>query len=388
MNSRRYYLDYNATSPLSKSVINWLQRGDFLFGNPSSVHSTGKKSKREINLVKDELYQRLNFSEDTFDLFFHSGATEGINTIVKGWAKSLQQQNLIGHFFYLSTDHSCVHNLREELLLDGHKVTMIDVDQNGDVDVDRIIQLLLESKDHCLINLTWVNNETGVCLDLNEFKAIKERTDALVHIDAVQSLGKIENAFETISVFDFYTYSGHKFGAMKGVGFSFVKNSQKIHPLIRGGGQQQGMRSGTENLLGIMSLKFALGDLFESYNYEQLFSSKHFIEEKLKDLLGNEGEIVGRNSRLRNANTIYFICYKVKAHTLSMALDMAGIDVSNGSACSSGAVIPSRVLLSMGYSEKDATSAIRLSFSPFLNLEEAQAIWSTLEKVLVRFLAK
>ncbi len=382
--NNRYYFDYNATSPLANSVIDWLPNGDLLFANPSSIHSSGKKSKRFINETK-------NFLRDTFStpveykLFFHSGASEGINSLVKGFAQKRYAEGERVHFVHSAVDHSCVYNLRDELELYGHEVSTFGVDANGDYDLEEIISLLNKSDKPKLLNFTWVNNENGVVWNLDDLTRIKEETNCFIHVDAVQSVGKIENWNKLNNVVDAYTFSGHKFGAMKGVGFSFVKETYNFCSLIRGGGQQEGMRSGTENTTGIYSMKLALEDVLKKQNYTELYSAKKYIEESIEANLSGDARIISKDSKRRNGNTIYLIIPGRKADILITAFDLARMDVSSGSACSSGAVLPSRVLLSMGVSEEDAKSALRFSFSYDLSVEESKEYSDKIVSVLKRF---
>ncbi len=373
MENERIYLDHNATTPLADSVITWLKSDLGLLANPSSVHTSGKKAKREIDRVKDFLFKTFGLDQNIYDLFFHSGATEGINTVVKGHASSIDQLT----FLYHGTDHSCVYNLTGCLEKMGSASKSYEFGNT-----EKSI-----SEGNNLINLTWVNNETGVINDLEEVLCLKDKYNLKVHVDAVQSVGKIQNWAQLDGRVDAYTFSGHKFGALKGIGFTFMKNDFSFNPVLRGGGQQGGIRSGTENTLGIYSLKIALEEMIEKYDFEKQKTAKVWFESKLCELIGNKGEVVGKDLK-RNGSTIYFILFDTKAQTSAMALDMAGFDVSNGSACSSGAVLPSRILLNMGYSEEHAKSAIRLSFSSDFSIDKAEEYWPKFEKVIGRFLEK
>jgi cysteine desulfurase len=223
---------------------------------------------------------------------------------------------------------------------------------------------------------------------LKDLELLQQDYTFKVHVDAVQAVGKIKDWHLLFKSVDAYTFSGHKFGALKGSGFSFIQNDFDIDPILKGGGQQYGLRSGTENTFSFHSIPLALDYLFDHYNFNEQVAAKRSFEEKLKQVLGNEGEVVGSDDNNRNGNTIYFILYETKAQISSMAFDMAGFDVSNGSACSSGSVKPSRVLLAKGYSDVFAKSAIRVSFSPLLSKEESDSIWNKFEKVLTRFISK
>lgn len=377
----RYYLDYNATSPLAKSVKHFLASGDFLFGNPASVHSTGKKSKKYINETSDFLYNLFQIAPENFSIIFHSGATEGINSFFKGIALHHFKHKKKCAFFFSTVDHSSVVNLEEDLKVLGHDIYFFQVDKNGDFSEEQLIKDILKSSEagvQPVINYTYVNNETGIVWPLEKAKKIKSMTNAIVHVDAVQVVGKIPH-WENISLdLDAYTFSGHKFGALKSVGFTFLRNSIALSPWIVGGGQQGGFRSGTENALGIYSLKLALLDMIDNFKAVELQNAKELIE----NIFINKGIIIGKNSQNRNLNTILVVFNQTYSSDLNTRFDLHGIDVSKGSACSSGIVKENRVLLTMGFSKEESLSAIRFSFSSFLTVEEAQKISLQIQKVL------
>ncbi|OUS00151.1 hypothetical protein A9Q84_02925 [Halobacteriovorax marinus] len=383
--NKRFYFDYNATSPLASTVVDWLPNGDLLFANPSSIHSSGKKTKRYINESRKFLFETFGL-DLSYRLFFHSGASEGINTLVKGLAQNHYAKGEKINFVHAMVDHSCVFNLRDELELYGHKVVTFDVCESGDFDEDQLIKTIKDLKGPTLFNFTWVNNETGVVWNLNFLERLKKETNCFIHVDAVQAIGKIPKWNELSEFADAYTFSGHKFGALKGIGFSFVKEDYPFCSMVRGGGQQDGMRSGTENTYGIYSLKLALEELMAQENFHKLVEAKSHIENGLVELLENKGRVIARNANTRNGNTIYMIIPGTKADILITAFDLAKMDVSSGSACSSGAVLPSRVLMSMGVNEEDAKSAIRLSFSYDLSLEDAKEYLPKISTIVARFL--
>lgn len=382
LTNNRLYLDYNATAPLDDAVLEWLSKGVFPFGNPSSIHNSGKQSKKLINQTRDFLFDQFELHDHS--LFFHSGATEGINDIVKGFCyKSLALKEEF-HVIVSRSDHSCLVNQKDHVELMGGSFHFFDVNSDGNFNEDSLVDFIKGLNGRVFLNYTYINNETGVVWELDRALRIKEKTNCFIHVDAVQLIGKWKS-LKLSSKLDGYTFSGHKFGAMKGVGFSFVSaNNDFTCSLIRGGGQQEALRSGTENVLSIYSIKLALESLMKAYDYERLKSKKERIENALIERYSDRIEIAGKNS-LRNANTIYLIIKGVKTDILITAFDMAMIDVSSGSACSSGAIKPSRVLLSMGYTEEDAKNSLRLSFSP--SLDDENQLIEKLTTVLDRFLS-
>jgi cysteine desulfurase len=383
--SNRFYFDYNATSPLSIKVQDFLRSGDFLFANPSSIHQDGKSSKKRINETSNYLFDLFQLSEKEFNLIYHSGASEGINSFFKGLAISGFKKRERYCFFFASTDHACVYNLKEFLELLGHEVLYFEVNRFGELDYDQLIREIKRKEENntkTILNFTLINNETGVVWPLNLAERIKRETNAIIHVDAVQLVGKVSSWTELSNQLDAYTFSGHKFGSLKSVGFTFLKNSLDLIPLITGGNQQKSLRAGTENALGIYSLKLALEDIVENFNPENLLKAKEFIEDKLKKKIEGKGEVIAASSPHRNLNTIFFLIKDVSAQAISMRFDMAGVSVSTGSACSSGIIKENRILMNMGYSADESKSALRLSFSPLLNLNQATEYWIEIEKIL------
>lgn len=385
--SNRFYFDYNATSPLAKRVTDYLHSGDFLFGNPASLHASGKKSKKHINETTEYLYKLFNLKTDTHKLFFHSGASEGINSIFKGLAFKFFKEKKKVSFFFSEVDHSCVIQLKEDLELLGHKVLFFSVDKNGLFDQIELTKSILNETSEgreSYLNYTFINNETGVIWPLAWAEEIKKQTDAFIHVDAVQLVGKMANWDMLSPELDAYTFSGHKFGSLKGIGFSFLNKDIEFSPLIVGGTQQDGLRAGTENALGVHSIKLALHEMKELFVATELAIAKDEIEEALVEFLGDRGEVVARAAPFRNLNTIFLVIYGQKAETLSAKFDMMGVDLSTGSACSSGIIKENRVLMAMGYSYENSRSAIRLSFSPLMKKSEVAGYVEKIKSILAK----
>lgn len=385
----RYYFDYNATSPLSTKVIDFLRGGEFLFGNPASLHATGKTSKKFISETRTFLFKTFELSENDYELVFHSGATEGINTFFKGNALFDFKNKKKACFVFSKVDHQAIISLEDDLKALGHEVYYFDVDKNGRFDKENLIKKINSFNEifsQVYLNFTVINNETGIVWSLQLLSEIKNQTKAIIHIDAVQLVGKNKNWNKLNSNLDAYVFSAHKFGALKGIGFSFYKKNSPYYPLITGGNQQVGMRSGTENALGIYSIKLALQEIIEKYNFDEANNSKLEIEKIVKNILQDKGEIVGGHNPDRNSNTIFFVIFGAKAELVSMRFDMSGIDVSTGSACSSGVIKENRVLLNMGYSSEDSRSCIRLSFSPFLNSSQVEEYSQKIVAVIKQFI--
>ena len=375
----RYYFDFNSSSPITKSVEKWLVQGNYPQGNPASIHATGKAAQREIDHVRNFLYATFELSEQQHNLFFHSGASEGITTLLCGF---YEKQPV--HFFYLSTDHSCIVKTAHKMKALGHKTYSISIDKNGYFDEAKLVEHMKSCPGPVLFSCTWVNNETGVVIPLEKLIQIKKKTNCTIHVDSVQSIGKISHWNKLATKLDAYTFSGHKFGALKGCGFSFISKAFPLNPLIPPNATRP-IRGGTENLFGIMSLKIALEELQQYYSFEKQVCAKNLLEQKLTLLIAGAGEIIAPKS-LRNGNTIQMILYSTQAQVSTLAFNMAGIDVGSGSACTSGAPAPSHVLAAMGYSKGLAKNALRFSFSPQFQESEVKEYYQKIEPVLKRFI--
>lgn len=387
--SQRLYLDYNATSPFSESVKQFLREGDFLFGNPSSVHYTGKLASRYMRETKEYLFDLFRLEKD-FKLVFHSGATEGINLFFRSIILEMFKANHKPLFLFSSVDHSAAYNQKKLLESLGFPVFYYSVDQDGQFNKQEILELISKHGDKsapfpAVLNYMFVNNETGVVWPLKDAVEIKKQTNALIHVDAVQSVGKVAKWNEISPEIDAYTYSAHKFGALKGTGFSFIKQDLTLTPFLYGGNQQEGLRAGTENVLGIYSIQLALDDLHKKEKWDKA----HLYKTQLINALEKIDYDISLKTNLGNNNSCNTVLVAIKesdANTLVTAFDLSGIDVSSGSACSSGISAPNRVLLNMGYSKSIAKSSIRISWDPFLYSQtEWDFIVEKITSVLKRF---
>lgn len=358
----RYYLDYNSTHPLLPEVLSRLTTLYSIDSNPSSQHFRGKSALKEINRTTEFLK---NFFNCDFDIIYHSGATEFLNTV-------FSPQNC-DQLIYSQCDHSAVHKIaefRKSLAFESLKLGHLPSQKDWLEKLNKFNQSDLQT----WFNFQWMNNETGEVLSGEWIDEIKSQTNCLVHVDAVQVVGKFKNFQKLPQNADIITFSGHKFGALKGIGFSFVNPSIKLKPFIHGGGQQNSLRSGTMNMHGILSLKVAL----EARDFNQ-----DLLEgEKLKQDIC---QLIKRNSKLEyiqntSSNTVCFMHESLNSDAMLTHFDLAGLDVGTGSACTSGSLSPSQTLEAMGY-QNGAKRNIRLSLGPS-NWEHQDEILNKLQKVL------
>lgn len=390
MNVRRIYLDYNATSPLSQSVLDWLKSGDLLFANPSSQHSSGKAARKVINETRLKIHQIFNRPETNSKLFFHSGATEAVRTWAHSFSEMARLQGKELLICYSKVDHPAVTNLETQYFGPHVKFLLLKRDKNLHYLHDENLKLIKDKKENnpeliILYHHLWVHNETGAISPLEALQSFKELSDLYIHVDAVQAPGKIAQ-WANLSVGDIWTFSAHKFGALKGLGFTLSQKDLPFYPLISGGGQQQNMRSGTENLQGIKSLSLALDDLLSispENNSKQRAKLENFMQAELKGV----GEILSLGLGDRASNTIYFYLNDLSSDIALALFDLHGLEISAGSACASGAAKPSTILLESGHQDK-AKNGLRLSMGFQVTDLELSIIQEAFHKVIEKIKAK
>ncbi len=361
------YLDYNATTPIRPEVISRMGEIMALPGNASSIHGPGREARKVIEDARAQLAAPLDVGPQ--QIIFNSGATEGNNTILKGFAGKRVLVSAIEHASVIES---------------GVTTEIIPVTAEGVVDLEAYKRILYNGESPGLVSVMLVNNETGVIQPVAEIAALAHEAGALVHCDAVQALGRIPFTRESLGV-DFLTLSAHKLGGPQGAGAIIMAAKAPLPKLIHGGGQERRQRAGTENVAAIAGFGLAAKLAVEHMaQYLALAAKRDALEEYL--LTSTNGlRIHGRNAP-RVANTISLSLTGTTSETLLMAFDLEGVALSSGSACSSGTVKPSHVLLAMGISEEEAKCALRISFgwqTTDAELEDFKAAW---DKVRARIL--
>ncbi len=350
------YLDHNATTPMLPGVVSHMAQFYHLPLNPSSVHSMGRGAKSIITDARKSIALLLGIDgHKNYQIIFTSGATEANNMILSHYKDA--------EIFISATEHASVSYCCDLF----EKVKVIKVDNNGALDFNDLEDKLSKSTgSKKLVSVIYANNETGILNPLKQISIIAHKYGAQIHSDCVQAIGKMEISLTELGI-DFASISGHKFGAPLGSGALIAKNEFALKPLICGGGQEKGFRSGTENVTAIAGLGMASKIAKANSNNSTTLKMRNKMETILLSKI--EGlKIVGHKvSRL--PNTSLLINPKKTSEVLLIALDMKGIAVSSGAACSSGKVGKSKVLEAMGYGDNQAKSAIRVSLG-YNNTEE------------------
>lgn len=376
MNSR-IYLDNNASTAVHplvlEAVVKDLQES---VGNASSVHFFGQSTRNKITKARRQIAEFLNVKPQ--ELIFTSGGTEGANMLIRGFVEKMQKLGK-RHVITSAVEHACVYNMLKHIESQGIEVSYLSPGLMGAVTPDQVENALRE--DTGLICLMAVNNETGVKTDIEKVAALAERTGIPFIVDAIALLGKEE--FSIPKGVSAMIFSGHKIHAPKGIGAVFLRNSIKIPPLLIGGAQENGRRAGSENLAGIVGMGEAVAVL--SQDMKECCAEMERLRNRLESLILKKiphAIVNGEGPRICNTSNISFM--GIDGETLLMQLDMEGIAVSHGSACISGALEPSRVLLNMGIPMDRARSAIRFSLSRFTTEQEIDSCVESLGEIILQ----
>jgi cysteine desulfurase len=370
------YLDHNATTPLDARVLEAMLpylRGRF--GNGSSRHSLGREAKEAMDLARERVAEAVNAHPG--QVTFTSGGTEANNLFIKGAAACLKPGQLV----YSAIEHPCVANPAQELLKQGWRLRRLAVDSTGRLDRNDMQDAL--SEDTRLVSVMLANNETGVVQDVTGVSQSARERGALVHTDAVQALGKMPVDFRKLGVHAL-TLSGHKIYGPKGAGALVADKAVEIAPLLTGGGQEKGLRAGTENVAAIVGLglacELAVQELGQRTN--QAMELRRRLETGLAEL----GAVIFGREAERLANTTYFAFPHMDGETLVVEMDRAGFAVASGSACSSDSSEPSAVLLAMGVEPTLAKGAVRVSLGRDNTTEEIDRFLLALRRELERLM--
>lgn len=368
----KVYLDYNSTVPLTsehlKEVVGILEEKD---GNPSNTHFVGRRAKVELEKSRKALAKLVGAKSN--EIIFNSGATEGNNHVLVGFASNSDQKPT---YIISQGEHSSVYETCKELEKKNQiDLVVVPLLENGTVDQNILfeeVEKATANKRSVLVSVIYVNNETGIINSVHSIASkLKEiNSELYFHVDSVQALGKLNLENLANSEIDSAVFSAHKIGGFKGVGAIYKKKSFSIAPVITGGGQERSQRSGTENLPGIVSFGLRCEALANKDN--NLFTSNELFEKLISGLKSIDNVIIHGDLLYSNKAAINFHLKGCSFDKVNLLLEMAGIAVSNGSACSSGVAKPSRVLLAMGYDENIASNSLRVSLGEQTTEEEVE----------------
>lgn len=352
----RIYLDHNATTPLDSAVADRMaQTLRDVWGNASSVHHFGQQAKAALDEARASVSALL--SADPSEIVFTAGGTEADNIAIRGAAEALEASGR-KHLITCGIEHEAVLNTMKAMARRGWRITTLPVDTSGIVAIDRLREAITD--DTALVSIMHANNEIGTVQPIAALAAVARERGALFHTDAVQSAGKLPLDVPSLGV-DLLSIAGHKFYGPKGAGALWVKRGVRLLPFMTGGRQERNRRAGTENVPALVGLGVAAELARRKIDTEapRLSALRDRLEAGiLSSIPGTE-----RNGAAspRVPNTTNISVERVEAESLLIGLDLAGIAVSSGSACSSGTLEPSHVLKAMGYRHARTLGSIRFS---------------------------
>lgn len=376
--NRQVYMDHAATTYTKKEVLDeMIPYFTECFGNPSSIYSLSRGTKKAIDKARERVAKCINADER--EIYFTGGGSEADNWAIKGIAYAYKNKG--NHIITTKIEHHAVLHTCEFLEKQGFEVTYLDVNEEGFVDLDDFKAAITDKT--ILATIMFANNEIGTIEPIKEIGAICREKSIIFHTDAVQAVGHIPVDVKDMNI-DLLSMAAHKFYGPKGVGALFVKKGIRVDNLVHGGGQERGRRAGTENIAGIVGLGKALELACE--NMEEHNNKLRKLRDKLMDgllkvpytrLNGPKGE----NRLPGNLN----ICFKfIEGESILLLLDANGISASSGSACTSGSLDPSHVLLAIGLPHEIAHGSLRLSLGDENTEEEVDYVLEVVPKIIQR----
>ena len=375
------YMDNNATTPIHPEVKKAMIDAIGVFGNPSSLHGPGRESRQLVEAAREKVASFIGASPE--EVMFVGSGSEANNTILN--ALTCQRMGCAYHHEGLNKivtttiEHPCVLEASKCLQEKGIDVSYLDVDMHGKIDIEQLKDVITDNTG--LVSVMMANNEIGTIQDIKTIAEIVHQHGALFHTDAVQAVGKIPVIVQELGV-DFLTLSGHKIYGPKGIGALYVRKGAPFCPLIRGGHQERGRRAGTENTLGIVGLGKAIEmrsqemEAEENRLLELKATLKKGIEERIPDI-----QFIGHPTDCL-PGTLNVSFDGAEGEAIILYLDLEGIAVSTGSACASGSLDPSHVILATGLPAECAHGSIRISMGRENTMEEVAYMLDMLPLVI------
>lgn len=379
---RLIYLDNCSTTKIREEVLNKIYeslRDDF--GNPSSLHRLGLKAEKKIHAARKKISQFLRVREN--EIYFTSGGTESNNLAIQSIVENMKKRG--NHIITTKIEHPSVLNIMKRYEKEGFDITYLNVDEFGIIDIKEFEEAL--RKDTILVSIIHVNNEIGSIQDIQEIRKVMDNknSQSLLHVDGVQSFGKIDFLLDELGV-DTFSFSGHKIYGPKGIGGLYVRDNIHLNPIVFGGNQERGLRSGTENLHGIIGLGKAVEILGENQEkeYKYVKELRDYMVEKIREEITD----IKINTPMDESSSPYILNISfrhTRGEVLLHYLEDKDIYVSTTSACSSKGTEKSPVLKAIGLTDGEIEGAIRMCFSYDITKEDldyaVEIIKSSVEEI-------
>jgi len=369
----KIYFDNNATTPVDpqvKEAMDPFLSG--LFANPSSPYESGSQVRRLVEQARCHMAQLLGARSER-DIMFTSGGTESNNTAIRSALKLFPHKKKI---VISAVEHSSVKNLCDHLSKEGYHVVSVGVSKTGSFNWNQLIESL--GDEVAIVSVMWANNETGVLFPIQDIGRELKRRNILFHVDAVQAIGKIPIHLNKMEI-DYLSFSAHKIHGPKGIGALYVREGSPFQAFILGGRQERDRRAGTENVAGIIGLEVAL-KLAQGNDLNKIAEFRNRLEERLTQNVG--GSFINGKAEPRIPNTTNLTIPGIEAETFLIRLSQLGIEASSGSACLTGALEPSHVLMAMGHSRELASSSLRFSLSRLTTTEQIDYALEVIPKLV------
>lgn len=378
---KRIYFDHAATTPVDPRVLEkMLPYFTQKFGNPNSQHAFGRETVCAVDDARDEIAACIGAKSS--EIYFTSGGTEADNWALRGAAYSFANRGR--HLIVSAVEHPAMIATAKELAKKGFEVTFAEVDEYGAVDLEKLEKAI--RSDTVFVGVMTANNEVGTIQPVKEIAALCKAKGIVFFTDAVQAAGAIPLNVKEIGA-DMLSFSAHKFYGPKGIGVLYIRSGLKIEKLVSGGHQERSMRGGTTNVPAVVGMAEALRIATQSLDENAAYVSAirdHFIHRVLREI--PYVKLNGHPEKRLPANANFSFRY-IEGESLLFSLDLKNIAVSSGSACSSGSLEPSHVLLAMGLPEGLAHGSIRFSFGKHNTMEEADYAVDALKEIVLRLRA-
>ncbi|GLC28601.1 cysteine desulfurase NifS [Clostridium omnivorum] len=372
------YMDYAATTYVKPEVLDeMIPYFTEHFGNPSSIYSLSRETKKAIDKARDRVAKAIN--ADSNEIYFTGGGSEADNWALKGIA--FAHKNKGNHIITTTIEHHAILHACEYLEKNGFEITYLPVDEYGFIKIEDLEKAISDKT--ILVSIMFANNEIGTIQPINEIGKLCREKKVLFHTDAVQAVGNVNIDVKEMNI-DLLSMAAHKIYGPKGTGALYIKKGVKIDNLVHGGGQERSKRAGTENVAGIVGLGKAIelaSENMEAHSKKLTELRDRLIEGLLKIPYSRLNGPVGEKRLPGNAN----ICFRfIEGEAILLLLDHMGICASSGSACTSGSLDPSHVLLAIGLPHEIAHGSLRLSMGDGTTVEDVDYVIETVEKVVSR----